>query len=253
MEEYKKHGIPWDASSFVLQEARYHYLLSSAADFAACERKYTFNSWQAPTVREMKWRWKIRQAAPEIEAEVGCRADVRHLASKFVYREMLRDLYGQPAEFDDLEAALAMKPWLDEQHHQEYHLAVERGVIPPNRQEKHADEIAAAAIDVVASVQEGKVCFLLGAGAVEKCQFTSEASRSQSRAMEKPKVGQEPSEVTLDIADILGITPDIVSQAIHAAGSHSFRDLVMNYDHPELLFSQQLQRSMAVTVPSPLH
>jgi hypothetical protein len=244
-EYFKEYGIPWEASPFALQEVRYYFLLSAVNDLAACERKYRFNSWHAPTVREMKWRWKIRQAAPEIEAEVGCRADVRHLASKFVDREVLGDLCGRPAEFDDLEAALAMKPWLDEDHHQGYHLAVELGVIPPSRREKHTDEMAATVIEALASVPEGKIRFLLGAGAVVRSAFTSKASRSKNEAMERPQVGQESGEVTLEMSEMLGITPSLATRVIQAARAHGLRGISFNDDHPELLFSQQLEGALA--------
>lgn len=47
-----------------------------------------------------------------------------------MFRELNEELLGIPMEGAELDLRLAVKPWLDDGRHQEYHKMVDQGVVP---------------------------------------------------------------------------------------------------------------------------
>jgi hypothetical protein len=124
-------GLPWETSSFIME---------MLADV------YQGNEWEAisrgkvptghffsaiPTFREVIWWWRVHQSCPEIATQVGDLFDIRVLGSSFVIREVANEVIALPLETADLEACLALKPWLNEERHSNYHRKVDLGVVPP--------------------------------------------------------------------------------------------------------------------------
>ena len=112
MEEY---GLPWDASALLLD------IWANIQDGEGLP---------PPTVRQVRWWWRVHWAVPDIEGY-----DVWVFAQRFVYRELRHELLGEPLELADLEAHLAYKPWASEEQHQMYQRAITRQRIPPLRQD----------------------------------------------------------------------------------------------------------------------
>jgi len=111
MEDY---GLPLDASAYLLQ------LLTSWADGRL--------SWW-PWVRDMRWVWRVHRAAPELELP-----DVWGLAQMFTTRERASDLAGNPDNFEDLYAYLAIKPWINERNLETYkraYISIAEGLMQP--------------------------------------------------------------------------------------------------------------------------
>lgn len=117
-------GLPWEASGFILD------MLSAVYASNYLQWASNTNTRLTPTVREALWWWRVHQAAPEIAREVGYQSDIHALASHFVSRELAHEVLGSRLELADLEVCLALKPWLDDEHHRHYHEMVKSGVVP---------------------------------------------------------------------------------------------------------------------------
>ena len=113
VEEY---GLPWKSGAFLLEV------------WKQLTRSRQEPSTQMPTVRQARWWWRVHLAVPEVIDPM----DVFYLAERFVFRELLIDVLGQPNNMRDLEAHLAYKPWVDERNRLEYHTDIKfKGFIPP--------------------------------------------------------------------------------------------------------------------------
>jgi hypothetical protein len=115
MEEY---GLPWQASEYLLEMWAY-FLVRSV---------YNPKAEPPPTVRQVRWWWRVHQAAPDID-----RQDVWWIAQEFVVREVAHEVLAQPLEMADVEAWLAVKPWSGEDQRSTYLSTVRIGLIPPLR------------------------------------------------------------------------------------------------------------------------
>jgi hypothetical protein len=125
--EMARHGLPWEASSFIMDMLKDAYY--SRAGYTQSGLNNVVLS-TTTTVRDVLWWWRVHQAAPEIPEGVGTLRDIQQLAAQFTFREMTHELLATPMETADLEARLALKPWLDADHHRRYHWAADLGVIP---------------------------------------------------------------------------------------------------------------------------
>jgi hypothetical protein len=127
-------GLPWEASAFIMNmlAAIYEYR-EEAAEFRERypERVPAYMLDFTPTVRQMIWWWRVHLAAPEIGQQVGGLQDIRLLGDAFAVRELVHQLLGRPLETEDLEASLALKPWLSDERHDHYHRVVDLGLAPP--------------------------------------------------------------------------------------------------------------------------
>ena len=135
MQEY---GLPWEASRIVvdLLDMVEEHRAQVQAFHRDSGRKLLFAlGSRRPTARQIRWCWRVHQAAPEIGTEVGHRSDLWFLAMRFSDRELCRDVLGLPLSMGDLETLLVYRPWLgwpdDNTRHQRYHDAVDGGLIPP--------------------------------------------------------------------------------------------------------------------------
>jgi hypothetical protein len=112
-------GLPLEASSFLLSVLG-EVIRSIPEDIepeAARSR---------PTYRDALWWWRIHLACPEIHDLL----DIQWLAAAFTMRELRHEVLERPLVTEDLEAVLALKPWLSEDHHESYHDAVDSGAVP---------------------------------------------------------------------------------------------------------------------------
>ena len=116
-------GIPWEASSFLLEMwawAREHQL---GADVML----------PTPTIRQARWWWWVHQAAPDITDPL----DVYLISQAAVVREISHDALLAPMDLEDLQAWLAYKPWSgwpeSTESLERYQAAVQAGRIPPLR------------------------------------------------------------------------------------------------------------------------
>jgi hypothetical protein len=130
-----KYGLPWEASSFFMDMMTLWYLERTWLAESGPGNAVSFT----PTVREAIWWWRLHQAAPEVGQQIGSLWDIQLMAAQFVYREMALELLGIPMETADLEARLVLKPWLDQEHHEDYHRAINAGVIPPLKEGAHQE------------------------------------------------------------------------------------------------------------------
>ena len=109
-----QYGLPWDASAYLLEMWVY------------IKENFEVSDGIPPmSVRQARWFWRVHQAVPEISQE-----DTFYLALRFVVREQLSDLLGQPAKMYDLEVHLAYQPWASEKKREVYLEAVKAGRIP---------------------------------------------------------------------------------------------------------------------------
>lgn len=125
MAESRDYGLPWEASAFIMDMiGMIHRVNNGLTQMDGKAHQLT------PTIHEVIWWWRVHQAAPEIAKDVGTLFDIYWLATSFVFRELIHDLSGVPMETEELELRIAVKPWLDEERHQEYHQIVDRAVVP---------------------------------------------------------------------------------------------------------------------------
>ena len=96
LEEYE---LPWEAGAYLLETWR--IVMDGEIN------QFKELGQVLPTVRQVKWWWRIHQAAPEI----GSKSDVWFLAQRFVNRELTHQVLNKPLFLADLEANLAYKPW----------------------------------------------------------------------------------------------------------------------------------------------
>ena len=123
MEEY---GLPWEASSWLLEQWR--WVTRGVTELPL------------PTVREVRWWWRIHQAVPEIRTHTKepqwltrWHIDTVQMASAFVARELAHELLGEPMVMDDLEALIALRPWESEELEKFYRMQLDLRIIPPVR------------------------------------------------------------------------------------------------------------------------
>jgi hypothetical protein len=128
LEEY---GIPWEASGFIMDMLNEVHKFRGFVIKYKNELPFIVPARLIPTFREVIWWWRVHQATPEIPQQVGYLGDISELSNSFVVREMAHELLKLPLETADLEACLALKPWLNEERHSDYHEMVELGVVPP--------------------------------------------------------------------------------------------------------------------------
>jgi hypothetical protein len=114
----EKYGLPWEASEYLLEMWAY-FLVRSL---------YNPKAEPPPTVRQVHWWWRVRQAAPDIDSQ-----DVWWIAQEFVVREIAHQVLAQPLEMADVEVWLALKPWSGEDQRSIYLSNVKIGLIPPLR------------------------------------------------------------------------------------------------------------------------
>jgi hypothetical protein len=118
----EKYQLPWEASEFLLQMWRF----AITGGLAPISR-----NWPTPTVRQMRWFWRVHLAAPGLKSEEA----IWFLAQRFVQRELRIDLLGQPLGMEDLTAFLAFTPWASPEHKDSYKQAVSEGRIPALQKE----------------------------------------------------------------------------------------------------------------------
>ena len=118
-------GLPWEASSFLMTMLGE---VTQSVTEASETHDTSLPGWR-PTFRDAIWWWRVHQAAPEITDLL----DIQWWANSLAFREMVHELLGWPLVMADLEACLTLKPWLDDEHHDAYHKAVDLGVVPPLR------------------------------------------------------------------------------------------------------------------------
>ena len=144
----EKYELPWEASRIILDlldlvEQRHtellEWLTNTAPGFTeqATARMF-WREWidnRPATLRQIRWVWRVHQAAPEIGNEVGSLKDLWSLAMRFSDREVHADLLRSPVSFADLDMLLVYRPWLgwpdNDSRHRRYHAAVDNGLIPP--------------------------------------------------------------------------------------------------------------------------
>lgn len=123
LEEY---SLPWEASA---------YLLEMWAFFTAGRVYIAVTPPQpVPTVREVRWWWRVHLAVPNLDF-----LNVWFLAERFALRELAHELLDAPLDVADLETHLAWRPWEgwpeDTSRLERYRSAVQNGQIPPLRDE----------------------------------------------------------------------------------------------------------------------
>lgn len=154
LEEY---GLPWESSDFLLDlwclVKEGQIWRWGAGDtlvttwFLVKEGEQTCRvadlDMPPPTVRQVRWWWRVHVAAPEVPLR-----DLWYLAQRFVSRELAHHLLGVPLEMADLAGLLAYKPWKgwpdDKSNLLRYRYAVEAGRIPPLRGSDQVLQDAAA-------------------------------------------------------------------------------------------------------------
>ena len=113
-------GIPWEGSNYLLE------MWAWVREGGPYPRKVTFLT--QPSMREIRWWWRIHQADPDAPMK-----DVWAMAQHFTAREMAFDYLNAPADFGDLQAVVAYKPWQSTEKLRVYLDAVAEGRIPGNR------------------------------------------------------------------------------------------------------------------------
>ena len=105
LDEYP--GIPWEASSLMLRMTRY------AAEHWPLR----------PTVREVRWWWRIHLALPEV-TELS---DIWGISFIFAQRDLLQHVLKKPDPMSDLEAMLTYSPWQSDANWESYAAAITDG------------------------------------------------------------------------------------------------------------------------------
>ena len=113
-ERLEDYGIPWEATCYLLQ-------IWDETDFMY---------W--PTIRDVKWEWRVHQAAPTAPA-----SEVKVGRRQFSHRDRLIDFGLDPKDFgyDDqnfrnLWVRFAARPWEGEEQEKRYREVLASGVIP---------------------------------------------------------------------------------------------------------------------------
>ena len=121
MEEYE---LPWEAGEFLLRAWRN----MEGVGFLGLQEPRT------PTIREMRWWWRLHLAAPDLKAIFG----FWWLSAQFCQRELRHEVLHQPLRTDDLEWVLFYKPWLIAGM-AAYKSALSQGLIPALALETESD------------------------------------------------------------------------------------------------------------------
>jgi hypothetical protein len=73
----------------------------------------------------MRWCWRLYLAAPTLATE-----SIRDLGYASALAELHHEMFNIPTDLSGLEACIAFKPWVDDQHDEMYRKAVGLGRIP---------------------------------------------------------------------------------------------------------------------------
>jgi len=117
LEEY---GLPWEAGQFTLKMWRYVQKDMSIHTEGKIIRM------PPPTVRQVKWCWRVHLATPTTESE----SEIWHLAVAYADRELAHEVLAEQLVMDDLDAWLAYGGWDSADRYDEYTSDVEKGYIP---------------------------------------------------------------------------------------------------------------------------
>ena len=181
--------IPWEASSFIMDMLkRVHYLNASLAETYGSD-----NVVSVTTFREVQWWHRVHQATPEIPDKVGNLNDVQWIAAKFIYRELGLDLLSLPFDTVGLEAWLALKPWLDEEHDREYRRAVKLGVVPPLKEGPSPSVMLIAAHEKSLELQGG---ILFSVGDIDPERPYLLHSQQMARVQADPELQRESERIS---------------------------------------------------------
>jgi hypothetical protein len=122
------YGIPWEASHDLMG------LWARAQDRRGATPDLPTSP---PTVRQMRWWWRVMQAAPTMLV-----SDVLAVAGAFVERELRHDVLGKELYLLDLEACVSYRPWdgwpTDTTNAKRYEAAVAAGIVPKLRAGSYA-------------------------------------------------------------------------------------------------------------------
>lgn len=124
MEEY---GLPWDASDYLLKmwAAVKKPKVAIVGEQTLVVQPNNLNLSPQPTVRQVRWWWRVHKAAPELSE-----TEVIRMAYGFETRELGHEVLGIRMQMDDLEAYLAFKPWTSKESNLSYSQAIKEGRIP---------------------------------------------------------------------------------------------------------------------------
>ena len=115
-----QYELPWESSDYLM--AMWVFVIDGGR-YGAASRDGPITP---PTVRQMKWCWRVHLVCPGLQMY-----DVFWVAQRFTRREIFREVIGEQREFDDLEAYLAYKPWSGTQRSKAYEAAIQRGSVQP--------------------------------------------------------------------------------------------------------------------------
>lgn len=116
-ENIEEYGLPWESSGYLLE----HWWRFAFENVDPNTDHYG----DKPTVRLVKWWWRIHQAVPSAPQEV-----VARLAGDFASIEQGSDAQSWDLDFDGLWQYMAFKPWENDESGQAYLEATENGQIP---------------------------------------------------------------------------------------------------------------------------
>ena len=116
-----EYGLPWEASEYLMRMWVYY-----CEELVALSPRSGEPLVPPPSVRQMKWMWRVHLAAPDLTEY-----DTWMVSCRFTLREMCHDLLGHADDMFDLEAHLTYRPWESDQSLDRYRSAIEAGHIPP--------------------------------------------------------------------------------------------------------------------------
>ena len=112
------YGLPWEASEFLLEMWVYVQELNRDLKWAL----HYLDSPPPSTVRQANWWWRVHQAAPNQDKEF-----VRITAEQLWQCELYKDVLGKNVDVSGIEAYLAYRPWMSQEHQTAYHQAITDG------------------------------------------------------------------------------------------------------------------------------
>jgi hypothetical protein len=96
----EEYGLPWEAGAYIVGLCR-RWLQGEVFFFHDEKMKLPI-----PTARHMRWAWRLHVVEPEMED-----VDVWCIALQYSVRELIKVVFDEAQDFNDLDNALLFQPW----------------------------------------------------------------------------------------------------------------------------------------------
>ena len=127
-----EYDLPWESGEY-LSDMWYEMMANPTIPRQNFSHRMNTNSTYLPTVREVKWWWRVHLIAKDFNY-----SDVYLMSVNYVIRELVSIITDTPPDYSDLDGFLNYKPWRDEKRSHDYKKAIRLGELSRCGEDTHS-------------------------------------------------------------------------------------------------------------------